>query len=118
MLKIRYVSRINWKHSIENMEIAAMVKRDLQEKRQKIKGVYDMIQNLSLSIYTLTIARWTNPILYDMAWKILYLSNTQEQRCYGVQERESYQVIPSENSEDPLPPIPMPPAEESSENEQ
>jgi hypothetical protein len=73
-----------------------------------------MMQNLSLSIYSLTIARWTNPTLYDMAWKIIHLSNINEQTCSGVLDAESYQVIPSENYEDPQPPIPA----ESSENEQ
>jgi hypothetical protein len=94
---------------MEQAQVAAMVKRDLQEKRLKIRGAYDMMLNLSLSLYSLTLARWMNPTLYDMAWKIIRLSLTDERTSSGALDEDSYQALSSVSYEDPLPPLPPSP---------
>ena len=73
----------------------------LEQEKRKTRGVFDTMQSLSLSLYCLTIAKWTNPILYDTAWRILKLSTTSEQDYSGHQERELSQEANSEWTEDP-----------------
>lgn len=80
------------------------MRQELQKEKMKTRGVVDTIQALSLSLYSLTIAKWINPTLYDMAWKILNLSNTPEPICSGVLERELYEDVNSEWTEDPKAP--------------
>lgn len=95
--------------AVERVELSMMVKEDLRLEWSKIKGVYDMMRGLSLSLYSLTIARWTNPTLYAMAWRIISLSLTDERMSSGALDGESYQAVNSAIHEDPLPPLPPSP---------
>jgi hypothetical protein len=81
-----------------------ILREQLQREKSKIKGAFATMQGLLLSLYCLTIAKWINPPLYDMAWRIANLSNTPERICSGVLERESSQEANSEWTEDPKAP--------------
>jgi hypothetical protein len=80
-----------------------ILRQELQKEKSKTKGVFATIQGLSLSLYCLTIAKWINPPLYDMAWKILSLS-TRETTSSGVLERDLLPEMSSGWTEDPKPP--------------
>jgi hypothetical protein len=87
---------------IRNME-EQIIRQELEKEKLRTRGVFATMQGLLLSLYSLTIAKWINPPLYAMAWKIVSLSNLERTQSTFLEEESSLETK-SEWTEDPTPP--------------
>ena len=96
-------SNIKESSSIESME--AQMRQILKEEQLKTRGFVDTTKGFLLALYGLTIARWTNPMMYLVTW---YLINLEPSEISPSQEEKDG------SQEDPT----NPPANERTVKEQ
>jgi hypothetical protein len=55
----------------------AQMRQILKEEQSKTRGFQDTVRGFLLAVYGLTIARWTNPMMYQVTWYLLSLEPSE-----------------------------------------
>lgn len=83
---------------IESMEQQLI--QALQEEKQKTRGFLDTLRGFTSALYGMTLAKWTNPLLYQITWELIRISK-QSTTYHSSEENPGFLEDPTEHKVSP-----------------